>query len=47
MACDLNLINVEKFCLRFGAPAPPSFDLRRWQGEDGKGDSFEFLEWVE
>lgn len=48
MACDLNLINVGKFCLRFRhEPIPDIVHSRRWQGIDGKGDSFEVLERVE
>lgn len=48
MACDLNLENVRKFGLRFrDEPRPEIVRSIRYQGNDGKGDSFEFLERVE
>lgn len=48
MACDLNVENVRKFCLRFrNDPRPEIVKSTRYQGRDGKGDSFEFLERVE
>ena len=46
--CYLNKDNVRKFCLRFKNEPPPNIVRSiRYQGPDGKGDSYEFLERIE
>lgn len=48
MNCALNRDNVRKFALRYRhEPVPEIVRSVRYQGKDGKGDSFEFLERVE
>ena len=48
MGCGLNRENIRKYCQRFkDEPAPSIVRSVRYQGADGKGDSFEFLERVE
>lgn len=47
-ACDLNRENVRKYALRHrDEPTPNIVRSVRYQGADGKGDSFEFLERTE
>lgn len=46
--CNMNLENVRKYCLRFKQESQPNIvRSTRYQGNDGKGDSYEFLERVE
>lgn len=48
MACALNKENVRKFTLRFRNDLVPDIvKSTRYQGKDGKGDSYEFLERIE
>ena len=45
LTCDLNLENVRKYCLRHrDEPVPTIVRSVRYQGLEGKGDSYEFLQ---